>query len=106
MIIDNINVMDRTVTPDEADAPLVVDPNAVLAFPIAFEGFEPIAPAVAAKRSGRSRRQHGQLSLCRSHQIRWKSFRHLAIPNSLGILGLDVVDHDESCCRGLICITT
>jgi hypothetical protein len=31
MIVDNLNVMDRTVTPDEADAPLIVDPNAVLA---------------------------------------------------------------------------
>src|SRR4051812_11718634 len=43
MIVDNVNVMSRTVTPNEADAPLVVDPNTMLALLITFEGSEPIA---------------------------------------------------------------
>jgi len=43
MIIDNLNVMGSTVTPNEADALLVVDPKTMLALSIIFEGFEPIA---------------------------------------------------------------
>jgi hypothetical protein len=30
MIVDDLDVMSATVTPDEADSPLVVDPYAVL----------------------------------------------------------------------------
>jgi hypothetical protein len=43
MIVDDLNVISRAVTPNKADAPLVVDPDAVLALSVSFKGFEPIA---------------------------------------------------------------
>ena len=42
MIIDNLDCFGGAIAPDEADAPLVVDPDAVLSLAIAFERFEPI----------------------------------------------------------------
>ena len=43
MIIDNFNSGWSAGTPNEANAPLVVDPNTVLAFAVAFERFESVA---------------------------------------------------------------
>jgi hypothetical protein len=35
MIVDNFNILSAVIAPSEADAELVVDPNAVLAGPVA-----------------------------------------------------------------------
>ncbi len=40
MIVADFNVFSVVVFPFEADAPLFVDPDGVLAFAVAFEGFE------------------------------------------------------------------
>jgi hypothetical protein len=37
MIVDDLDVKGVTVTPPEADPPLLVDPDAVLALAIAFQ---------------------------------------------------------------------
>jgi hypothetical protein len=53
MIVDDLDFgwAGRTFWPFEANAPLVVDPDAPLAFAIAFYGFEPDAgPAEIGKR--------------------------------------------------------
>jgi len=36
MIIADFHLMRVTVSPSETDAPLIIDPNAVPAFPVAF----------------------------------------------------------------------
>ena len=43
MVIHYLHIVSISVTPDKADAPLIVDPNAVLASSIAFQGFQTIA---------------------------------------------------------------
>jgi hypothetical protein len=42
VVIDDFHVVGVTVDPSKADTPLIVDPDAVLAFAIPFEGCEPI----------------------------------------------------------------
>jgi hypothetical protein len=42
MIIDDFDVLWTLRGPPEANSPLVVDPNAVLAGPISSQGFEPV----------------------------------------------------------------
>lgn len=42
MIIHNLDLIGIPVSPDKAHTPLIVDPDAVLAFAIAFQGFETI----------------------------------------------------------------
>jgi hypothetical protein len=43
VIIDYFNVKCVTVLPCEADAPLVIDPDIVLPFAIAFQRLKPVA---------------------------------------------------------------
>lgn len=43
MIINDLDLVRVTISPDEADAVLVVDPDAVLSSSIAGQRFEPIA---------------------------------------------------------------
>ena len=42
VVIDDFHVVRIAVTPAEADAPLVIDPNAVLSFAFAFERLQPV----------------------------------------------------------------
>jgi len=43
VIVDDLDLVSVTILPAEADTPLIVDPNAVLAGAPAFELLEPIA---------------------------------------------------------------
>jgi len=43
VIVDNLDIVRVTVLPPKADAPLVVDANAVLTLSVAAQRFEPIA---------------------------------------------------------------
>jgi hypothetical protein len=42
MVINDLNVVRITVFPDKADAPLLVDPDAVLAFSVMMQSFQMI----------------------------------------------------------------
>jgi hypothetical protein len=41
VVVDDLHVL-GSVVPDEADTPLIVDPDGMLAFPSSFEGFQTI----------------------------------------------------------------
>jgi hypothetical protein len=43
VIIYDFNVVGLAVAPDEANPPLIIDPDAMLAGPITFERLEPVA---------------------------------------------------------------
>ncbi len=47
MIVNNFNIVGIAITPDKAQAPLVVNPYAMLASPIARQRFQPIARRLA-----------------------------------------------------------
>jgi hypothetical protein len=42
VVVDDFNVVGVAVNPAETDAPLIVDADAVLAFALALQGFQPI----------------------------------------------------------------
>lgn len=42
MIINDMNIITISFTPLETDSPLDIDPDAVLAFSISFEGLKPV----------------------------------------------------------------
>ncbi len=43
MVVNNRNVVGSVISPEETDTPLVVDSNAVLAFPVTLQGFQAVA---------------------------------------------------------------
>jgi hypothetical protein len=42
MVVDNLDVFGDALTPDKANAPLVIDPDAVLAVAVTLEGFQSV----------------------------------------------------------------
>jgi hypothetical protein len=43
MVVDDCDIMGRSLAPPEADPPLLVDPNAVLPAALTLESLKPIA---------------------------------------------------------------
>jgi hypothetical protein len=43
VVVDDLHILRVAILPDEADAVLIVDADAVLSAPIACQGFQPIA---------------------------------------------------------------
>jgi hypothetical protein len=53
VVVDDLDILRSIRGPNETDTPLVIDPDAVLAFPIALEGLQAIAwgyPQVVQRR--------------------------------------------------------
>jgi hypothetical protein len=47
VIIDNFDILDVSSRPPKTDTPLIINPNAHLSCPAAFQNFEPIAGWIA-----------------------------------------------------------
>ena len=62
MVINNLNVVGISTTPYKADAPLIVDPDAVLSPAIASECLEPVAGRRPEIREPGRRVEHVQLA--------------------------------------------
>lgn len=62
MIIDNFHIFGSGGCPSETDAPLVVDPDAVLAFAAALQGFEPVCRGSAQIIQHSGIAEHAQLA--------------------------------------------
>jgi hypothetical protein len=62
MVIHDLDLCRTQRGPDEADAKLIVDPNAMLAEPVAFERFQPITRRNAQIVKFPGSIQHRQLS--------------------------------------------
>ncbi len=94
MVVHNLNLKSIGVNPAEADAPLVVDPNAVLPRAITCEGLQTIAWNRSQVRQGR----------CRVNLVELP-FRHwsnalelpaeLAPEDLLGLLGSERPNHNS-----------
>lgn len=82
----------RTVVPDETQAPLIVDPDAVLAFSIAAQCFQPIAGRYTEIRERRCGVQH--VELAQSNRPKRLELPYpLAIVEGLCSLTLKAPDH-------------
>ena len=93
MIINNFNLVCIVFLPAEADAPLVIDPNAPLAAAAAFERLQ----TGAGKRGQISQPlgmvQHTQLPQCYSLHGVIQSPREAAMPEALGLFAGKACNH-------------
>ena len=62
MVIGDFDAVGAAIPPDEADPPLIVDADAVLAGTIAFQGFQPIAGRGLQVQEVRRRVNHVQFT--------------------------------------------
>ena len=85
MVILDFHVERIAVAPDETDAPLIVDPNAVPFLSSAAQPFQTIAGR-STEVDERSRMvDHAKLTACRRLDVSRQAPRHLAAPNFFGL---------------------
>lgn len=68
MVIDDLHVIGVAIAPDKADAPWVIDANAVLTFSFALKGFQMVAGRGSKVAKLRSNLKLPQLPLCDSFE--------------------------------------
>lgn len=96
MVIDDFHVICAAVFPPEADAPLIVDTEAVLALTAAFQGFEPVGRRNPQVVKSRRIVEHAQLAPGHLLDIRRQSPGRHAAPDLLGFLVGEIADHGVS----------
>jgi len=96
MIVDDLNVMSATVTPDEADSPLVVDPYAVLSLSVARESFQAVSRRDAKVFDAGTAIHHAQLPKCELLNIRRQPSRVFSLEDPLGLPAPEALNHGSN----------
>ena len=92
MVVDDFDLVRVSVFPDEADAPLVVDANAVLTFPFSAKRFEAISRRHSQVIQDLGCRKLRKLPKRRALNIRRQLARVLAVPDLLRLFTSEVLD--------------
>jgi hypothetical protein len=100
VIVGDLHIEGITVFPSEADPPLVVDPDAVLSFPIAGKLLQTIPGRNSQVAQRISRVEHEELPQGRAVNTLRKAPRALAIEDSLGLRVSKAPNHGPivTCC--------
>lgn len=96
VVIDDFHVVGVTVNPSEADAPLIIDPDAVLAFALNLQCFEPIGRRNAQIFQDGGVPQHAQLAACHGLDIGRQAPGWGSAPDPFRFLVSKVPDHDQT----------
>lgn len=96
VVIDDFHVVGVTVIPSEADAPLIVDPDAVLAFALTLQGFQPIGRRNAQIIQHAGVPQHAQLAACHRLDIDRQAPGRRSAPDPFRFLVSKVPDHEPT----------
>jgi hypothetical protein len=95
VIVRDLDVVGVSFAPDEADAPLIVDPDAVLTRPISPKSFQTIARRHFKILERGRRIQDPQLSKTHSRHIRTEPPDRMPLEEPSGILVSKALDHAE-----------
>jgi hypothetical protein len=100
MIVGDLYLSGIGASPDEADAPLVVDAYAVLASPIAVKRFEPVTG-----RNAQEGEFHGGVDKLKFDKrallnVGRQTARSSALPEALGFVVGEADDHSENVSTG------
>lgn len=93
MIVNNFDLVRIVLLPAEADAPLVVNPNAPLAAAAAFQSFQPRAGECSQVSQPPGIVQHTQLPQCYSLHGVIQSPGESAMPEALGLFAGEACNH-------------
>jgi hypothetical protein len=91
--IDNFNLFGVTILPNEAEAPLIVDANAMLSGAVALKGFEAVARWLPQGVQVDGGSQHSQLALRDANEIGREALGRFAGPYGLGCLVFEIPNH-------------
>jgi hypothetical protein len=98
MIIDDLDAFRRAFVPDEADSPLIVDPDTMLTLPVAAERLKPVAWNRRHVFQLLGIVQHPQLPPCHRSNVA-ESAALLAMKKLLSLLAAEGAYHTGSISR-------
>lgn len=93
MVIRNLNLVGVAVLPDEADTPLVIDPDAVLSLTVSREFLQPICRRDSEIFQALGSFDHLELPLHGALDVWWKPARSFSREKSPGLLVAKASDH-------------
>jgi hypothetical protein len=93
VIVNNFYVEGITVFPNKADAPLVVDANAVLPFSVALERLKAIAGRNLQVSQDSGSTEHSQFSKCHPLNVPGQFPRPFSLEKVLGLFVFKTSDH-------------
>ena len=93
MIIYDFNIVRVSVFPDETDAPLVIDADAVPSRLVDLEGFEAVARRHPHVIQFFRCRELRELAKGHSLNVGWKPARAFALPNFLRLFASEILNH-------------
>lgn len=93
MIVDDLDVVGVCSEPAEADAPLIVDSDAVLASPVAGEFFKAVGGRDAEVEEAGRGIKHDELAKGNSLKVRRHSANPLPFEKALGVGVAKAADH-------------
>jgi hypothetical protein len=93
MVINNFNGECIVVFPDEADTPLVINTDAVLPGPVAFQGFQAISGRHSHIIQSFSAVELHQFAKCGALDICGQTARSLAFPNLFRLFASETLNH-------------
>lgn len=96
MVIDDADLAALPVVPDETDAPLVVDPDAVLALAASLQRLQPVGRRNAQVVEPLGVVQHPQFAPRDVLNGRRQLSGPLALPDGFGFLVGEIEDHAQS----------
>jgi hypothetical protein len=100
MVVNNFDLLRISIAPNETDAPSVVDADAVLACPVAAQGFQAIAWRSSEIAQFDSLVQLPQLALANPLHILWQAPREPTMEQRLGVAIGERADHASHYIRG------
>ena len=102
MIIDDFHIVGIAPEPAEADAPLVIDADAVLADAVAMEPLEAIPRGDSEVLKAHRSVQYPQLAESGALHVRAELPDRLAVKEPFGVLIPEALDHDKMITRNVI----
>jgi hypothetical protein len=94
VVVDDLDILGASIRPNEADAPLLIDSDAMLAGAIILEGFKLIAGRHSQVAQHLGIVQHSQLPQRGLLDILWQLPAEFATPYPLGLGTPETDDHE------------
>lgn len=96
MIIRNLDPLGISIDPDKTHSPLIINPDAILAFTLSFQGLETVGRRYPQIIQGSGVADHAQLAPGDFLNIPRQTPRDLAVPYPFGFLIPKSSDHATS----------
>ena len=95
MIVSDFDVMGIRPDPSEADSPLVIDTDAVLALPVTAQCLQSVRWRNPEVSEGLSIIQHSELPACDFLDLWREALRPFPLPDHFSVFRPEALNHDE-----------